>query len=100
MIEGDDRAAVVAVEDAVRETVEPAGITAEFNGDAEWPPPEQGASERVALRVDLSAAVRLKVLPENLLMVCEELAVAVAQLLQESRRALDVGKQERDRPSR
>ena len=50
-IEGDDRAAVVAVEDAVRETVEPAGVTAEFNGDAEWPPPEQGASELLGLLV-------------------------------------------------
>ncbi|HEU0247696.1 MAG TPA: MMPL family transporter [Gaiellaceae bacterium] len=50
-IEGDDRAAVVAVEDAVRETVQPAGVTAEFNGEAEWPPPEQGASEMLGLLV-------------------------------------------------
>ena len=48
-IEGDDRAAVVAVEDAVRETVKPTGVTAEFNGEAEWPPPEQGASEMLGL---------------------------------------------------
>jgi RND superfamily putative drug exporter len=48
-IEGDDRAAVVAVEDAVRETVEPAGVAVEFNGEAEWPPPEQGASELLGL---------------------------------------------------
>jgi RND superfamily putative drug exporter len=50
-IEGDDRSAVVAVEDAVRETVQPAGVTADFNGDAEWPPPEQGASELIGLLV-------------------------------------------------
>jgi RND superfamily putative drug exporter len=50
-IEGDDRAAVVAVEDAVRETVQLAGVTADFNGDAEWPPPEQGASELIGLLV-------------------------------------------------
>src|SRR5215218_843268 len=30
----EDRDAVVAVEDAARETVEPAGVTTEFNGDA------------------------------------------------------------------
>jgi RND superfamily putative drug exporter len=50
-IEGDDRPAVVAVEDAVRETVQPAGVSADFNGDAEWPPPEQGASELIGLLV-------------------------------------------------
>ena len=44
-----DREAVVAVQDAVRETVEPAGITAEFNGDAEFPPIEQGTQEMFGL---------------------------------------------------
>jgi RND superfamily putative drug exporter len=44
-----DREAVVAVEDAVRETVEPAGVTAEFNGDAEFPPIEQGTQELLGL---------------------------------------------------
>src|SRR5215210_7446835 len=34
-IEPADRDAVVAVEDAVRETVEPAGVTVEYNGEAE-----------------------------------------------------------------
>ena len=33
------------MEDAVRDTVEPAGVTAEFNGDAEFPPIEQGIQE-------------------------------------------------------
>jgi putative drug exporter of the RND superfamily len=37
-----DRDAVVAVEDAVSETVEPAGVTVEFNGEAEFPPLQQG----------------------------------------------------------
>src|SRR5687768_3096439 len=32
----EDREAVLAVQDTVRETVEPAGVTAEFNGDAEF----------------------------------------------------------------
>ncbi|HEX7254728.1 MAG TPA: MMPL family transporter, partial [Gaiellaceae bacterium] len=44
-----DREAVVAVQDAVRETVEPAGVTAEFNGDAEFPPIEQGTQELLGL---------------------------------------------------
>ena len=48
-IEDEDRDAVVAVEDAVRETVEPAGITVEYNGEAEFPPVEQGTSEVLGL---------------------------------------------------
>jgi RND superfamily putative drug exporter len=48
-IETEDRDEVVAVEDAVRETVEPAGVTAEFNGDAEFPPIEQGTQELLGL---------------------------------------------------
>jgi RND superfamily putative drug exporter len=44
-----DRAAVVAVEDAVRETVTPAGVTVEYNGDAEFPPVEQGTQESLGL---------------------------------------------------
>ncbi len=40
-----DRDAVVAVQDAVRNTVEPAGVTAEFNGEAESPPIQQGIQE-------------------------------------------------------
>jgi RND superfamily putative drug exporter len=45
----EDREAVVAVQDAVRETVEPAGVVAEFSGDAEFPPVEQGTSEALGL---------------------------------------------------
>jgi RND superfamily putative drug exporter len=44
-----DRDAVVAVEDDVRSTVAPAGITAEFNGEAEFPPIEQGTQELLGL---------------------------------------------------
>jgi RND superfamily putative drug exporter len=44
-----DRESVVAVQDEVRRTVEPAGITAEFNGDAEFPPIEQGTQELLGL---------------------------------------------------
>jgi RND superfamily putative drug exporter len=48
-IEPADRDAVVAVEDAVRQAVGPAGVTVEFNGDAEFPPVEQGTSEMLGL---------------------------------------------------
>jgi RND superfamily putative drug exporter len=44
-----DRDAVVDVENAVRDVVEPAGITVEFNGDAEFPPIEQGTQELLGL---------------------------------------------------
>ncbi len=44
-----DRDVVVAVQDAAREVVEPAGVTVEFNGDAEFPPPEQGPAEALGL---------------------------------------------------
>ncbi len=45
----EDREQVVAVQDAVREAVEPAGVTVEFNGDAEFPPLEQGTQELLGL---------------------------------------------------
>jgi RND superfamily putative drug exporter len=48
-IEDEDRDEVVAVQDAVRETVEPAGVTVEYNGEAEFPPVEQGTSEMLGL---------------------------------------------------
>jgi RND superfamily putative drug exporter len=44
-----DREAVVAVQDAVREAVEPVGVTVEYNGEAEFPPVEQGTSEALGL---------------------------------------------------
>jgi RND superfamily putative drug exporter len=49
VIYDEDREAVVAVQDAVRETVAPVGVTVEFNGDAEFPPLEQGTSEALGL---------------------------------------------------
>jgi putative drug exporter of the RND superfamily len=48
-IEDEDRDAVLAVEDAVRESVQPAGVTVEYNGEAEFPPVEQGTSEALGL---------------------------------------------------
>ena len=40
---------MVAVQDAVREAVEPVGVTVEYNGEAEFPPLEQGISEALGL---------------------------------------------------
>ena len=48
-IEDKDRDAVVAVEDAVRAAVEPVGVTVEYNGEAEFPPIEQGVSELLGI---------------------------------------------------
>jgi putative drug exporter of the RND superfamily len=48
-IESEDRDEVVAVEDAVRETVEPAGVEVEYNGEAEFPPIKQGTEEALGL---------------------------------------------------
>ena len=45
----EDREAVVAVQDAVRKAVASAGVIAEFNGDAEFPPIEQGTQEMLGL---------------------------------------------------
>ena len=44
-----DRDTVVAVEDAVREAVAPAGVTVEYNGEAEFPPIQQGIQEALGL---------------------------------------------------
>ena len=49
MIWDEDRDSVVAVEDSVRDTVEPAGVRVEYNGEAEFPPLEQGTSEALGL---------------------------------------------------
>ena len=48
-IEDADRDQVVAVEDAVRAAVEPAGVTVEYNGEAEFPPIKQGTSELLGI---------------------------------------------------
>jgi RND superfamily putative drug exporter len=48
-IEDADRPQVVAVEDAVRKTVAPVGVTVEYNGEAEFPPIKQGVSEALGL---------------------------------------------------
>ena len=52
--------------------------------------------EGVALRVDLDAAVLREALAHQPPVVGEDVGVAVAELLQQARRALDVGEDEGD----
>jgi putative drug exporter of the RND superfamily len=70
-----DRDAVLAVQDAVRETVEPAGVTAEFNGDAEFPPIQQGTQELLGL---LAALVVLLVVFRTFVAMLIPIALAIA----------------------
>ena len=68
---------VVAVQDAVRETVEPAGVTVEFNGEAEFPPIEQGTSEVLGL---LAAIIVLLVVFRTFVAMIIPIALALAAL--------------------
>jgi hypothetical protein len=52
--------------------------------------------ERIALRVDLVAAVGVERLPEQALMVAEDCAVVITQPLHQPRRSLDVREKEGD----
>src|SRR3712207_1365969 len=68
------REAVGAVQDAVRETVEPAGVTVEFNGDAEFPPIEQGTQELLGL---LAALIVLMIVFRTFVATSIPLALAI-----------------------
>ncbi|HET7855995.1 MAG TPA: MMPL family transporter [Gaiellaceae bacterium] len=72
-----DRKAVVAVEDAARETVAPAGITAEFNGEAEFPPIEQGTQELLGL---LAALIVLLIVFRTFVATSIPIALALTAL--------------------
>ncbi len=76
-IEDKDREAVVAVQDAVRQTVEPAGVTVEFNGDAEFPPLEQGVSELLGL---LAAIIVLLLVFRTFVAMLVPIALAITAL--------------------
>jgi RND superfamily putative drug exporter len=73
-IEDEDRDQVVAVEDAVRNVVEPAGLTVEYNGEAEFPPIEQGTQELLGL---LAALIVLMVVFRTLVATAIPLALAI-----------------------
>ena len=72
-----DREAVVAVEDAVREAVEPTGVEVEYNGDAEFPPIEQGTQELLGL---LAALIVLLVVFRTFVAMFIPIALALVAL--------------------
>jgi RND superfamily putative drug exporter len=74
VIYDEDRDSVVAVEDAVREDVEPAGVTVEYNGEAEFPPVEQGTSELLGL---LAAIIVLLVVFRTFVAMLIPIALAI-----------------------
>ncbi len=78
VIYDDDRDAVVAVEDAVRKAVAPAGVTVEYNGEAEFPPFEQGTSEALGL---LAAILVLLVVFRTFVAMLIPIALAISALL-------------------
>src|SRR6187551_297029 len=73
-----DREAVLAVQDEVRKDVEPAGVTVEFNGDAEFPPIEQGPQELLGL---LAALIVLLVVFRTFVAGMIPIALALTALL-------------------
>jgi putative drug exporter of the RND superfamily len=73
-IEDKDRDAVVAVEDAVRNTVASTGVTVEYNGEAEFPPIEQGTSEGLGI---LAAIIVLLILFRTFVAMFIPIALAV-----------------------
>jgi putative drug exporter of the RND superfamily len=77
-IEDEDRETVVAVQDAVRETVGPAGVTVEYNGEAEFPPVEQGTSEAIGL---LAAIVVLLLVFRTFTAMLIPIALALSALM-------------------
>jgi putative drug exporter of the RND superfamily len=76
-IEDKDRDAVVAVEDAVRDAVAPVGVTVEYNGEAEFPPLEQGTSELLGL---LAAIIVLIVVFRTFVAMIIPIALALTAL--------------------
>src|SRR3954451_11355531 len=76
-IEDKDRDSVVGVEDAVRNTVEPVGVTVEYNGEAEFPPIQQGTSELLGL---LAAIIVLLVVFRTFVAMLIPIALALVAL--------------------
>ena len=74
----EDREQVVAVQDAVREAVEPAGVIVEFNGDAEFPPIEQGTQELLGL---LAALIVLLVVFRTIVAGIIPIALAIVAVM-------------------
>ncbi len=77
IIYDEDREAVLGVQDAVREAVEPAGVTVEYNGEAEFPPVEQGTSELLGL---LAAIIVLLIVFRTFVAMLIPIALAIVAL--------------------
>jgi RND superfamily putative drug exporter len=77
IIYDEDRESVVAVQEAVRETVAPAGVTVEYNGEAEFPPIEQGTSEALGL---LAAIIVLLLVFRTFVAMLIPIALAITAL--------------------
>ena len=75
VIYDEDRDSVVGVEDSVRKAVEPAGVTVEYNGEAEFPPVEQGTSETLGL---LAALVVLLIVFRTFVATTIPIALAIS----------------------
>ena len=72
-----DRDAVVNVEDTVRDALAPAGVTVEYNGEAEFPPIEQGTSELLGL---LAALIVLLIVFRTFVAAFIPIMLAIAAL--------------------
>src|SRR3954451_17764867 len=77
-IEDKDRDAVVAVEDAARQAVGAAGVTGEENGEADFPPIEQGTSEALGL---LAAVIVLLIVFRAFTAMLIPIALAISALV-------------------
>ncbi len=66
------------MQDAVRQTVEPAGVTVEYNGEAEFPPLEQGISEALGL---LAAIIVLLFVFRTFVAMLIPIALAIVALM-------------------
>jgi putative drug exporter of the RND superfamily len=74
----EDRPQVEAVQEAVRDAVAPAGVEVEFNGDAEFPPIEQGTQELLGL---LAALIVLLIVFRTFVASMVPIALALVALL-------------------
>ncbi len=73
-----DREAVLAVQEEIRNEVAPTGVTVEFNGDAEFPPIEQGTQELLGL---LAALLVLLVVFRTAVATMIPIALALTALM-------------------
>ena len=78
MIFDTDREAVLAVQESIRDEVEPVGVVVEYNGDAEFPPIEQGTQELLGL---LAALLVLLVVFRTFVAGMIPIALAITALM-------------------